>query len=381
MNNGINNPFVVGRYIDDYYFCDREEETDFLIRQIYNGRDVALISPRRMGKSGLIHHFINQSEIKEHYRTLFIDIYATTSLTEFTLLLGREVVEKIINKDKSLFRKALDFIKALRPKAKIDSTTGEPAVELSVAGLTDPELTLKEIFEYLENSEIPCIVAIDEFQQIAAYKEGETEAHLRTLMQLCNKTRFIFSGSERTLMTEIFTSPRKPFYQSCITMGLKPIPVDKYIVFAAKLYIDHGKMPAPELFRKIYYRFDGVTWFVQMMMNEVFALTQTGSFPPDDAIDIAERNIIGIQDVNYKEIMSRLSARQRELLRAMTRYPQYSSEPMGAGFVKASEFGTPSMIQAALNGLIKAGIVTNEQGKYMIYDRYFARWIEISEGM
>lgn len=57
----VNNPFVVGKYLSDKYFCDRSEETEFLRKQILNGRDVALISPRRIGKSGLIQHFlINQ---------------------------------------------------------------------------------------------------------------------------------------------------------------------------------------------------------------------------------------------------------------------------------------------------------------------------------
>ena len=51
MDIAVTNPFVVGRYISDKYFCDREQETDFLIKQIENGRNVALISPRRLGKS------------------------------------------------------------------------------------------------------------------------------------------------------------------------------------------------------------------------------------------------------------------------------------------------------------------------------------------
>ena len=55
MNDiAINNPFVVGKYLSDKYFCDRIEETEFLRKQLQNGRDVALISPRRIGKSGKV---------------------------------------------------------------------------------------------------------------------------------------------------------------------------------------------------------------------------------------------------------------------------------------------------------------------------------------
>ena len=56
----VTNPFIVGKYLSDKYFCDRADETEFLRKQIMNGRNVALISPRRIGKSGLIQHFFNQ---------------------------------------------------------------------------------------------------------------------------------------------------------------------------------------------------------------------------------------------------------------------------------------------------------------------------------
>ena len=59
------NPFVVGRYVSDKYFCDREGETSFLIKQIENGRNVALISPRRLGKTGLIQHLFHQESIEK----------------------------------------------------------------------------------------------------------------------------------------------------------------------------------------------------------------------------------------------------------------------------------------------------------------------------
>ena len=73
---------------------------------------------------------------------------------------------------------------------------------------------LDEIFHYLAVSDKPCIVAIDEFQQVAQYPEKNAEALLRTYVQHCNKAHFIFAGSQRYLMGEMFISPARPFYQS-----------------------------------------------------------------------------------------------------------------------------------------------------------------------
>ena len=91
----ILNPFVVGRYVSDHYFCDREEETEFLTKQVVNGRNVALISSRRMGKTGLIWHCFNQPRLREEFYTFFVDIYATTSLAEFVYLLGKAIYEEL----------------------------------------------------------------------------------------------------------------------------------------------------------------------------------------------------------------------------------------------------------------------------------------------
>lgn len=69
----IENPFIVGKYLAPQYFCDREEETLFLSKQVHNGRNVALISPRRLGKTGLINHFFHQTDIQQQFYTFFID--------------------------------------------------------------------------------------------------------------------------------------------------------------------------------------------------------------------------------------------------------------------------------------------------------------------
>ena len=91
----VRNPFIVGKYLSDSYFCDRDKETEFLRKQIVNGRNVALISPRRIGKSGLIQHFFHQQDIQENYYLFFVDIYATTSLGEFVYTLGKEIFEQL----------------------------------------------------------------------------------------------------------------------------------------------------------------------------------------------------------------------------------------------------------------------------------------------
>ena len=65
----LKNPFVIIGDIPEPYFCDREAETQKIIRTITNEGNIVLVSPRRMGKSRLVKHVFNQPEISEHYLT------------------------------------------------------------------------------------------------------------------------------------------------------------------------------------------------------------------------------------------------------------------------------------------------------------------------
>ena len=54
--NTIVNPFIVSGKIPDRYFCDRQTESEMLIRFVGSQEHVVLMSQRRMGKTKLVEH-------------------------------------------------------------------------------------------------------------------------------------------------------------------------------------------------------------------------------------------------------------------------------------------------------------------------------------
>lgn len=373
-NKMINNPFVVGKYISDAYFCDREEETSFLRKQVENGRNTAIIAPRRLGKTDLIRHFFAQNDISEAYHTFFIDIYATSSLSEFVLLLGKNIFETLKPTHIQRKERFFEVIKSLRAGFKLDAVTGEPSFDIELGNIEQPHTTLDEIFAYLETSPRPCIVAIDEFQQIAEYQEKNIEALLRTKIQNCKQTVFIFSGSRRHMMSHIFNSPSKPFYQSAISTDLKPLGKATYVDFAIRLFDEYGKGILPALVEQIYDDYEGVTWYMQMLNNELFALTEKGTECGMDRYETALRNVIQTQEASYKEILSQLPLRQKPVLFAIAKEGLAKNVTSGV-FVKRYGLGSGSSVQAALKGLLEKDLVTRTEKGYLVYDRFFSTWI------
>ena len=222
----VRNPFVVMGKIPATYFCDREVESQKLIHALSNGNNVVLISPRRMGKTGLIHFCYDNEAIKNEYFTFFVDILHTSNLKEFTYNLGRSIYKELVPKGKRMIKGFIQALKSISDKFSIDSLDGSPAFGLELGDIANPELTLEEIFNYLETASKPCIMSIDEFQQITHFPEKNIEALLRSHIQNMQNCRFVFAGSERSIMQEMFTSSAKPFYQSADILELKEIPFE-----------------------------------------------------------------------------------------------------------------------------------------------------------
>lgn len=370
----INNPFIVGKYLSDEYFCDRKTETDFLRKQIENGRNVALISPRRIGKSGLIRHFFNQADILEKYHVFFVDIYATNSFAEFVYTFGKEIYEQLKPQSTIWKEKFFQTISSFRMGFKLDPMTGAPGLDLGLGDIQAPQTSLDEIFSYIDEADKPCIIAIDEFQQIGDYSEKNVEALLRTKIQKCQKAQFIFSGSKRHMMTNMFNSPSKPFYQSAISMGLDPIPLEVYSEFAIQLFEKRGKQIDSSVIEDIWNRYNGYTWFVQMMMNELFALTEDGAICHVDMIPEAQRNVVMSQESGYKDILSNIPPKQKIVLQAIAK-EGVANSITSAKFIKKYNLNSASAVQAAIKLLLQNDIITKNENSYRVYDYFFAEWL------
>ncbi len=375
----LTNPFLTGGYISSEYFCDRENESTALIKNITNGNNVVLISPRRMGKTGLIQHCFHFSEIADNYYTFFIDIYSTSSLKEFIYMLGRQIFETLKPKGKSLIDNFFQIISSLRPAFKLDRTTGEPVFDIGLGEIKEPNFTLEEIFKYLKQAEKQCIIAIDEFQQIAKYPEKNVEAMLRTHIQHSENSLFIFAGSQRHLLENMFFSSSRPFYQSAQLFYLQAIPLESYKKFVADKFQNFEKIISNTNIELIYKIFDGHTSYMQNIMNELFSLTNTNEQVDISAVLQAFNNKVYHLQPFFQSTLNLLPERQKELLIAIAKEGKAISLLSGA-FIKKHGLHSTSSVQTSLKQLLDKEIITYDNNSYYVYDRFFGLWLKNQYG-
>lgn len=371
----MRNPFVTNGYAGAAYFCDRMQETDFLVRMLTNENNITLISPRRLGKTDLIRHCFEQPAIKEHYYTFIIDIYATKNLEDFVNVLGKAILDDLRSKGRSAWEVFLNVVSSLRSEISFD-INGSPVWGVGLGKIHNPSVTLDEIFAYLAQADRHCLVAIDEFQQITHYNEGENiEAALRTYIQRCPNANFIFSGSQRHLMGEIFTSPARPFYQSVTVFNLKPIPLDKYRAFACEKFEQAGKHLAEGVVESLYTRFDCITSYMQKIMNYLYQITLKGETCTLPMIDEAINYILDISSDTYESMLYQMPEKQRNVFLAIGKDREVKGIS-GGEFAKRHHLPSPSSVVSAVKGLLEKDFITQDKNVYKIYDKFFQLWLE-----
>lgn len=368
----MNNPFVTSGYAGAEYFCDREQETDAIVSLLTNGNNVALISQRRYGKTDLVKHCFAQPKIARKYHTFVIDIYATNSLSDFVNCLGRCVLDTLKPRGRKVWERFLGLLKSVRTGISYDAN-GTPSWTVELGELANPDITLEEIFRYLETADRPCLVAIDEFQQVLKYSDGNVEAMLRTRIQNCANANFVFAGSQRSLMGAIFTSPARPFYQSVSIVNLGRIPCEAYAAFCARHFMAGGRVLAEGVVSRLYERMDGVTYYMQKVMNVLYMRTRRGKVTQemlDEAIDFA----IGFASDTYEDMLYQLPNRQKKILCAVAIDGKVENIASGK-FATRHHLTSVSSVNSAVKGLLERNVLTCERGVYSVYDKFFALWL------
>lgn len=370
----LNNPFVTNGYAGPEYFCDREAETQQITELLVNENNLALISPRRIGKTELIRHWFAQKGIQDNYYTFLIDIYSTNSVSDLVNVFGKTIIDRLRPLGRSVWEKFLNVITSIRSEISFD-INGQPTWGLGIGEIQNPEVTLDEIFSYLNSADKPCLVAIDEFQQITNYGDNRVEALLRTYIQHCVNAHFIFSGSHRHLMGEIFTSPARPFYQSVVLMDLKPLKLEKYREFAVEKFEERNKHLVPDVVDGVYQRFDGITSYMQRIMNVLFLKTPDGGTCTADMIDDAIDYNINIASDTYEALLKQMPEKQRNVFIAISAEGK-AKNVSGGAFAKKYRLPSPSSVNSAIKGLMEKDFITRQDDAYIVYDKFLDLWLK-----
>jgi len=361
---------LISGYHSPAYFCDREKELNWLIDQIKQERNTVLYADRRIGKTALINHLIYQLESKKLADTIFVDLLATANFQTANQKITEAIFQKFGNKGQGIGTKMIKLLSSVGATVSFDAISGLPKVTFGAQNPVSPALSLAGIGDFLKSHTKPVVICLDEFQTIADYPDMDAEALFRTWTQQYPMVRFVFSGSHKTLINQMFTQKSRPFFRSAQLLALEPIPEDQYIPFAQKHFKSAGHSISAKVIQQAIAWSKGQTYYVQLLLNKLYAAEQAD----EQALLLAFDEIIEEKKHTlavYKTLMTHF---QWKVLKALAQNEE-TQNPLSKDFIYRYHLGTPSSVSTALKKLLKINMVVKHEG-YRVDDIALMRWLQ-----
>ena len=363
------NPFLVIGY-EPGMFCDRENETSRLIRNVKNGRNTCIVSPRRLGKTALIQHVFAQLK---SWACVYVDLNRCNNLEDFLKTLG-SALANVHEANKLSF---LQILTSLRFTVEADPLTGQYNVGFNLIKPEDSKRSVSELLKILARQN-KVVIALDEFQQILTFPDEKIEGWLRTEAQLHNNIRFIYSGSHQHVLHEMFGSQKRPFYHSAEVMKLGCIDKIAYSEFIFYHFQKARKKFSQETAGFIYDYCYGFTAYIQQICNHLYDLDEKHITQ-----EIALRVVGGLLEQYepfYLKLKKPLTENQFRVITSIDKTKRVYSIT-GKEFMTQARLTNASSATKAVNTLLTNDLIyydVDEQGKgfYSIDDVLFTRWLE-----
>jgi len=382
MKNYITNPFVTGGYIGPDYFCDRQKETEKLLKAISSKRNVTLISLRRMGKTGLlkhVKHFLGQKSKGSHNNltaVIYADLMPTMNANEMLNSISSALL--LLKKDeRNFFVKLLAVLATLRPKLTYDSLTGQPALELKAESSSDIQFGFDHILHFISEIKQDLVFMLDEFQQINQYPEKNIEHLLRTIIQTYPSIPFIFSGSSKHMLEPMFSAAGRPFYQSAELMYLDKISEPDYKKFITEKFESGGKTIDNESISRIFGWTRLHTFYVQNICNLLFE--SEAKVIDQDLISKVFHRVLTSYEPLFASYRSLIPTHQYRLLQAIA-VEDGIAQPTSGAFIKDHKLTSASSVTTSLKSLSGKEMVVQSDNKWIVYDVFFSRWLQYQYG-
>ena len=363
----MKNPFIYTQTVTDEAFCNREKERSDFKDFINNSVNVLLYSHRKLGKTSLIRSVFK--ELK-NVTPIYIDLFGTTSTDDFikNLLKG---ISEIYSKPQQLAQLLKDKIKSFNVQFSFNLETGAPLAFPAFIP-KDKSPALSEVFSVLESmsKNKNMVVAFDEFQEVANYKNESFEKKMRSIIQRHNKIAYIFSGSQRHILFEMFTDYKRAFYKQAQNYPLQPIDTEHYIVWIKKIYKKANRRITDKQIIDIVNRCENYPVYIQEFFYRLWNKKNVTS----SAIEEIESDIIKSREAEFISAWDSLSLNQKKTMKLIVLSGGeniYSADNlMKVGFTSASQ------VKVALDKLQKRNFVL-KNGHYAVQDVFLKKYIRI----
>lgn len=357
----MKNPFKFGTVVEDSFFTDRKDELIKVQQILASENHLILISPRRFGKTSLIH-----KATKDIGRPIIsLDLQLITGVPDFAAQLLKRVFKAY----------PLEKVKHLITHFRIIPTLSLNPItnvfEVSFHPVNDNFVLLEDVFQLIENigkkGKKP-IVILDEFQEIKSLDKN-LDKQLRSVLQNHKYVNYVFLGSFESMMKDIFEKKKSPFYHFGVLLFLEKIPYPDFFEFLKKGF---GLIiPTSDVLAKEILTFTNChPYYTQQLAFQVWTLIEREGFT-DLIVNTSIEELVLMHDMDYERLWNTLNQTDKKILIGVMRE---TPSPFKEEFNQKVSVSATSTVFSALKRLVEQGYLI-KRNKYEIDDPFFKQWI------
>lgn len=369
-----NKPFIFGVATSGDNFTDREKETSRLVLNFQHGVNTVLISPRRWGKTSLVQKACHLAQ-SDKLKVVYLDIFSCRSDRDFYDALASAIIKQTSSKWDEWLEHTKLFLSRISPKISMGT---DPMKDFSISLELNPKSDdIDEILQLPEKiaqkKGYNIVVCIDEFQQIAEFKDSKTfQKRLRSVWQLQKSVSYCLFGSKKHLMNELFEKKSLPFYKFGDAIYLSKIGTQDWISYICGRFEATGKQISRELAEKICQRMDNHSSYVQQLAWLVWIHTDEVATEQD--FEAACQDIIDQNTPLFKKQTESLSTYQMNFMRAII--DGVNSEFTKQEILQKYKLGSSANVSIVKRALVKKELIEIEQRQAIIPDPVMKVWLK-----
>lgn len=365
------NPFKYGETVDGEHFCRRPELTRILKGYVKSGQNVVIQGERRMGKTSLVLETVRGMKGVAMFHADLFCVRDTADLCHrLTAALAR------FENSAGFLEKIVQALARLRPTLSIDPNTGTPTVSVDAKAATDLtslETVLDAIIAHTAKRK-SCVI-LDEFQDVLDIEDGERViAIMRGRIQLDTKTSYIFLGSVRNKMTDIFMHPNSPFYRGAAPLPVGEIDVDDFYKFLASRFATGRRRLSRSTFDAIREIARNTPGDIQELCDAIWDCTRNGQTIAKADVRKGLDVIFSRERDHYEIFIRRLTALQMRVLTALA--TKGGQEVFSSGFLSAASVLNAASVKRAIDRLVSDGLVFYNDREYRFVNPFFREWLK-----
>ena len=374
-----NKPFTFGVATSGDNFTDRVKETERLLLNFRHGINTVLISPRRWGKTSLVQKVCRLAQ-SDQLKVVYLDIFSCRSDKDFYDAFASAILKQTSSKLEEWVENAKLFLARITPKISIGP---DPMTDFSISLEMNPKSNdIDEILQLPEKiaqkKGCPIVVCIDEFQQIAEFKDSKTfQKRLRTVWQLQKSVSYCLFGSKKHLMNELFEKKSYPFYKFGDAIYLSKIDTRDWIEYICRRFEVTGKQISEDLAEKICQRVDNHSSYVQQLAWLVWIHTDGVATEKD--FEAAYQDIIDQNTPLFEKQTESLTTYQMNFLRAVIdgTHSEFTTQEV----LHKYQLGSSANVSIVKRALVKKELIEIEKRQVVIPDPVMVVWLKRELGI